>query len=65
MKSISKFLKKIQKTNPKNLLNIKNSKLENYNEKDFLNYNFYTNHQTRAYFKVENPYFINLFICHQ
>ena len=48
---------KYKKITKKNLLNIKIKNLENYNKKDFLNYNFYTKHQTRAYFKIGKSIF--------
>ena len=48
---------KLKNFSEKNLLKLKYQKLENYNKKDFFNYNFYTFHQTRIYFKVGKSIF--------
>tara|TARA_Y100000591_G_C21840769_1_gene705475 strand:+ start:951 stop:1970 length:1020 start_codon:yes stop_codon:yes gene_type:complete len=48
---------KLKILSEKNLLKIKTSNLEKYNGKDFFNYNYYTHHQTRTYFKVGKSIF--------
>ena len=48
---------KLKILSEKNLLKIKTLNLEKYNGKDFFNYNYYTHHQTRTYFKVGKSIF--------